>query len=389
MINVPKTNKVNFAARTKTASRSKTTKSLTVLSTLSLSLVPAFVSSPAASADPISIAKAQAASIAAKITSLNNQIASYAEQYDQAQLQLQNLNKAIQDQQAKIAKTQANIATLKHKLAVEAINFYTQGGAIVSFSDMITGTSTDVTLRKVFAGTVANSQQTLISEFKASTTALDQQKAALATQQSQVTTNLNTAAQSKKDAQIATSQAQAQLSSVNSSIASLIAQAQQREALARQQRIQQLVLAQRAAAAQQYAARQAAQQNNNANGPMPIIVAGGGSEGVVSLAMHEIGKAYVFGASGPNVFDCSGFTMYVWGHFGVSLPHSAAAQYNSITHVPLSQLAPGDLVFYYTPIDHVAIYIGGGRVVVADNPSYPIEVRSLYWDGMPVGAGRP
>ncbi len=377
------------------ASRQKKMRLLKIISTISLSFVPALAGTQVASADQIAVAKAQASSIAQRISSLNNQVAMYAEQYDQAQLQLQSLNTQMHVQQQKILQTQSSIVSLKHKLAVEAVNFYTEGGAVVSFSDLITGTSTDVTLRKVFAGTVANSQQTLISQFQAATTTLRRQTQALQVQQAQVTSTLTSAAQSKKDAQVATDQAQSQLNSVNSSIAVLVQQAQQQAALAAQRRAQQLVLAQQQAAlaAQQQASAaaqnvQSTQTSTLAVQTSPIPVGAGAGE-AVALAMQEVGKPYVFGAEGPNAFDCSGLTAYVWGHAGVPLPHSAAAQYDSIAHIPLTALQPGDLIFYYTPIDHVAIYIGGGQVVVADNPSYPVAVRSVYWDGVPVGAGRP
>ena len=365
-------------------------KFLNIILGTSLTLMPALAGIQVAGADQIAIAKEQASSIANNISNLNNRVAYYSEQYDQAQLTIQNLSSQIQDQQTKIATTQANITSLKHKLAVEAVNFYTQGGAVVSFSDLITGTSTDVTLRKVFAGTVANSQQTLISDFQVANVTLNKQREVLKTQQLQANSAMNTSGQAKQSAQVASQQAQIQLSTVNSNIATLVAQAQQQAALAAQRRAQQLVLAQQQAAL----ASQRNQVTPVANiqttpvqtTPVPV---GGGAAHAVALALQEIGKPYVFGAAGPNVFDCSGLTSYVWGQSGVSLPHSAAAQYDSIPHIPLVDLQPGDLVFYYSPIDHVAIYIGGGNVVVADNPSYPVAVRSVYWDGVPVGAGRP
>jgi peptidoglycan DL-endopeptidase CwlO len=108
----------------------------------------------------------------------------------------------------------------------------------------------------------------------------------------------------------------------------------------------------------------------------------------VRFAMAQVGKAYVYGASGPNAYDCSGLTMAAWGAAGVGLPHSSSAQYGSGTHISASQLQPGDLVFYYQPISHVGMYIGHGMIVNAENPSTGIRVTGLY--SMPyVGAVRP
>ena len=121
---------------------------------------------------------------------------------------------------------------------------------------------------------------------------------------------------------------------------------------------------------------------------MPTV-SGGQASIAISWARQELGKPYVFGGSGPNAFDCSGLTAFVYAKAGVSLPHSAAAQYSDTSRVSLSALQPGDLVFYYSPISHVAIYIGGGMVIQALNEAAPVEISGIYWAGVPVGAGRP
>jgi cell wall-associated NlpC family hydrolase len=114
----------------------------------------------------------------------------------------------------------------------------------------------------------------------------------------------------------------------------------------------------------------------------------GRAAAAVHYAMAQIGKPYVYGAAGPNAYDCSGLTMAAWGSAGVGLPHSSSAQYGSGTHISESQLQPGDLVFYYSPISHVGMYIGNGMIVNAENPSAGIRVTGLH--SMPyVGAVRP
>jgi cell wall-associated NlpC family hydrolase len=118
------------------------------------------------------------------------------------------------------------------------------------------------------------------------------------------------------------------------------------------------------------------------------ISASGSAATAISFAMAQVGKAYVYGAAGDSAYDCSGLTMRAWGAAGVSLPHSSAAQYNSGRHISESELQPGDLVFYYSPISHVGMYIGNGMIVNAENPSVGVTVTSLH--SMPyVGAVRP
>ena len=84
--------------------------------------------------------------------------------------------------------------------------------------------------------------------------------------------------------------------------------------------------------------------------------------------MAQVGKSYVYGAAGPSAFDCSGLTMMAWAQAGVGLPHSSGAQMGSGTPVSQSELQPGDLVFYYSPVSHVGMYIGNGQIVNALNP---------------------
>jgi cell wall-associated NlpC family hydrolase len=119
------------------------------------------------------------------------------------------------------------------------------------------------------------------------------------------------------------------------------------------------------------------------NGP-----ASGRASEAIKTAYAQLGDPYVYGAAGPSAFDCSGLTMFAWNSAGVSLPHSSSAQYSSTRHVAISDLQPGDLVFYYSPISHVAIYIGGGRIIHAPHPGRSVEIAPLH--EMPIsGAARP
>lgn len=108
----------------------------------------------------------------------------------------------------------------------------------------------------------------------------------------------------------------------------------------------------------------------------------------IEFALAQIGDRYVWGASGPDGFDCSGLTMASWAKAGVSLPHSSAQQYSSGDKIPKSALQPGDLVYFYSPISHVGIYLGNGKMVHAPNPSRRVEISPI--DEMPyTGATRP
>ena len=115
---------------------------------------------------------------------------------------------------------------------------------------------------------------------------------------------------------------------------------------------------------------------------------------VVETAKNYIGYRYVYGASGPNSFDCSGFTSYVFRLHGVSLNRTAKGQYSNGSAVSRADLQPGDLVMFgpsVSGINHVGIYIGGGKIVHAANPSRGVTIDTInsgYYNNNYVGARR-
>ena len=124
--------------------------------------------------------------------------------------------------------------------------------------------------------------------------------------------------------------------------------------------------------------------------PKPTAPPVSGKAGVaVSAAYSAIGTPYHFAGETPGVaFDCSGLTKWAWGRAGVSLPHQSGAQYASVPHVSKDQVQPGDLIFYYSPIGHVGIYVGGGMMIHARNTGTTVKVATVHWNKV-VGIGRP
>ncbi|TPQ22607.1 C40 family peptidase [Streptomyces sporangiiformans] len=107
----------------------------------------------------------------------------------------------------------------------------------------------------------------------------------------------------------------------------------------------------------------------------------------ISYAYEKLGSPYVWGATGPDAFDCSGLTQAAYRSAGISLPRTTYAQIDSGTRVSRSRLQPGDLVFFYSGISHVGLYVGNGQMIHAPNPSAPVRLAPL--DEMPfAGATR-
>jgi len=139
--------------------------------------------------------------------------------------------------------------------------------------------------------------------------------------------------------------------------------------------------------AQQAQAAQQAAQKQGAYVPRAIGVVNPDHSSVVAFAASFVGKVpYVWGGSSPAGFDCSGFTMYVYSNFGVSLPHNAAAQQSCTTPVPSGQEQPGDLVFFGSPAYHVGIYAGGGSMINAPHTGAYVSYGSVAGAS---GFGRP
>ncbi len=105
------------------------------------------------------------------------------------------------------------------------------------------------------------------------------------------------------------------------------------------------------------------------------------AEKVLAFARAQIGKPYVWGATGPGSYDCSGLTQAAWKAAGVSLPRTTYDQVNAGTTVPVSQAQPGDLVFFYDDVTHVGIYIGNGMMIHAPKPGTYVREESVYYDG--------
>ncbi|MBA6439513.1 C40 family peptidase [Streptomyces sp. GMR22] len=97
----------------------------------------------------------------------------------------------------------------------------------------------------------------------------------------------------------------------------------------------------------------------------------------LAYALNQIGKPYVWGAEGPNSFDCSGLTSSAWAYAGRTIPRTSQEQWRRLPRVPLSQLRPGDLVIYYKGASHVAMYAGNGQVVQAPRPGQRVKLSPL------------
>ncbi|MFI5711308.1 NlpC/P60 family protein [Kribbella sp. NPDC051620] len=120
-----------------------------------------------------------------------------------------------------------------------------------------------------------------------------------------------------------------------------------------------------------------------------------GARAAIDFALAQLGEPYIWAAAGPSSWDCSGLTMGAWKKAGVQLPHYSVAQYEQIKHISEDDLRPGDLIFWAEDSDdpgtifHVAMYLGGGRMIHAPRPGRPVTTDSIYYWEAPDFFGRP
>jgi len=120
----------------------------------------------------------------------------------------------------------------------------------------------------------------------------------------------------------------------------------------------------------------------------PVVASSDAAQVAIDTAMAQRGKPYVWAASGPGSFDCSGLTAFAYHAAGIDLPHSSALQSTMGKAVGRADLQPGDLVFFYSPVSHVGIYIGNGQMVHAPTTGDVVKVASLDSVGSFVGGRR-
>jgi cell wall-associated NlpC family hydrolase len=193
-------------------------------------------------------------------------------------------------------------------------------------------------------------------------------------------------------AEVAVAQAAAQQAQAEADTATAAAQAGLEQLTAQKAEVEEKVAAYQADFARLSAEEQArvttavAGRNLTAPSVDDLPIAPSGAAGVaITTALAQVGDRYNHGGSGPDVFDCSGLTSYAYAAAGVTLPHSSRAQSQLGRQVSRSELQPGDLVFYYSPISHVALYIGNGMIVHARTYGSPVAVTSVDQGGYRFG----
>ncbi len=382
----------------------------------------AFAGAHPAGADQISDLQAQAAQLQQSISTTNSQLEATGQQYDAAQYHLSQINGQISATKQQIATDQAKVAKDIATLRKASVNAYVTDGSAATQNPLFAQNQQVLGSMQVYNSVAEGDLSTAVANLHTDQTQLNTQQDQLQTQQSNAQDQVDAAQQAKQQESQLEQQQQGELSQDTGQIATLVAQRQAAEAAAEQAATQ----ARLAAAQQQQqqpTSTQVTVQGAGGNGPAgtttttaPTTTAapadtsttsGGsstnsqanftappgasGASVAVQAALSQVGVPYVTGGRTPGVgFDCSGLTSWAWGQAGVSLTPYSGAQMQETAPVPVSDLEPGDLLFYGPGGDnHVAMYIGNGQQVEATTPGSTVMVNPLRLTDDFAGAGRP
>jgi cell wall-associated NlpC family hydrolase len=351
------------------ASRSRLTVrgfAAVVAGALALTLLPG-----TASADP-SQATLEARRELARI---NTQVEVAAEHWNAAQIALDAARRGAARAQARVAERELALREAQGGLGALISSVYRTGGSVDPVLQLMTTATPGTFLdRAASLDSVARNRSDQLRAIKAARLAYERERDLAREQVARANAIAADMAKTKAGIEKALARQSALVARLESADA-------RRERLAREaaaRRAAQLARARALAAQRASRSRYASRYTGPASGRAAVAVA---------EAYRQLGKPYRWGAAGPDSFDCSGLTMWAWGRAGVALPHNSGAQYGQGRHVSQSELQPGDLVFFGSPIHHVGIYVGGGNMINAPETGDVVKVAPAF-RGDYVGATR-
>jgi len=352
-----------------------------------------------ASASPVDDKRKEAQKIASQIDSLQNQSFDLGAEYDRVESELTKVDAEVATAQKRVTALEAQVSTMRTAVQGFAVQSYIYGVQGEGVAAVLGGADAPAVAaqREQYTELVLGSSVSKIDELETVSQDATRERQALESKQAQKRTLQKSLSEKKAQVEASIKKANDLQSKVKGQLATLLVQEQNRraQAAAAAARARQQAAAvpargtggQRTLTAARAPARVAAPSGPRAGASVPAPSPG--ASGAVAAAMSQLGVAYRYATAIPGVaFDCSGLTAWAWGQAGVGLPHQSGQQFASLPHVGQGDVQPGDLLFFYSPIGHVGMYIGNGQMVHATHPGDVVKVAGVGWDRV-VGIGRP
>jgi cell wall-associated NlpC family hydrolase len=363
-------------------------------------LVGVTVGTLALTAAPMAPSQAEPSLTAAqaqqKVDALYEQAETAAEDYNEARLELQKGKRSLQAVQARIGREEAKLRSVQSDIGIFAAASYRNGGLDSSLELLLADDPQQFLERSSSLNQVSRGQRVALRKAALSSQRLAQDRLVLAQELGSLKATEATAQAAKQRIDGKVAEAKAVLNGLKAAERARYEAAQRARAAASARASREALRRVPAVSRSNESSRSSDSSDSNADSDSSDGSSGGNAGSgraatAVAVARAQVGDRYVWGASGPSSFDCSGLTSYAWRKAGVSLPHQSRAQYRATSRVSKGDLRPGDLVFFYSPISHVGIYIGGGLMVHAANPGAGVRVDSVFgghYGGKYSGAGR-
>jgi cell wall-associated NlpC family hydrolase len=336
-----------------------------------------------AQADQIGQKRAEITAAQQQLMAYDAKLESAVEAYNGAKSQLDEVRAQIEANTKALNVARKNLAAAKKNLAEFLVSSYKGQNADVAFYVLGSGSFSDLVDRVDYVQRMSQTEGDLLAQVISAEKEIAKRQAQLKKDRARAKQLVAQTLEHKKSVEAAMAEQQNYVAGLRGDLRQLIQEKQAREDAAAKARAEAL--------AQQQAAQSSAGSSGDSSGGSSGGSGGGGGGGggyvpppngtlgqqAVAIAQRYLGVPYVWGGASPSGFDCSGLTMYVYGQLGISLPHYTGAQWNAGPHVSMSQLAPGDLVFFYSGLSHVGLYMGGGLFIHAPHTGDVVKISSL------------
>lgn len=349
--------------------------------------------------------RAEAERISDELDRLSREIGILDEEYNATTLELDDLEEAVAFNEAQVEQARQAVTEIEDELAGYAVDAFIDGGSVGDLSMFLEAEApNEFDEATVYLDALAGDQQDLVDRLGGAQDELEYELARLDASRADLESHLADLDSTRAEIEGLVGEQTDLLADVEGELEELVRQEQERAAAEE--------------AAQAYAQAQAAAQEE-AEQPPPLTESpaapapsepqpapptspdpggGGGptapppssgASAAVAAAQSVLGVPYKWAGASPSTgFDCSGLTMWAWAQAGVSLPHSSGAQWSATRRVSIDELQPGDLVFYYSDLHHVGLYVGNGQMIHAPQTGDVVRYASIYRSSL-VGAGRP
>ena len=342
---------------------------------------------PAATgASPLDEARAEAGRIAQQLEAQGQRVSELDERYNQARLEAERARAELAGADAALDASGDRLARARAQLTRQATRAYIHVGSGPVLDQLVRTPGAELGVRKRYLEAALDVADQALDGVRTAQRNLTRRKHALARARDVSRDAADRLAADRDAAATAASVQEATLARVRHEVGRLMAEEEARVAEAGRRA--------RAAAAAAAAARRPVVRPAPGSTAVPQLPVVGprppasGSGAAVAAAEEQLGKPYAWGGAGPDTFDCSGLTQWAWRAAGVRLSHSAEYQFRETRRVDLTDLRPGDLVFYGEPIHHLGMYVGEDTMIEAPHTGAVVRYRSI-WRADLVGAGRP